>query len=153
MVQFVVAERGTYALILEAGVNKSIKVGKLGKLDIEPGFYIYIGSAFGPGGLKARLRHHLKPATKPHWHIDYLRRFARVIEIWYTDDGRRREQDWVVNVEKLPATLMVHPGFGASDSRNISHLFSTRKRPDFNAFVTIIEKIPNHGRVYLNKIT
>jgi len=148
-----VEQKGTYALILATDTRMYIQVGRLGKLLVEPGFYIYIGSAFGPGGLKARLNHHLKSAARPHWHIDYLRRSAHVIEIWYTTDPLRREQDWVAGMEKLPATSMVHPGFGASDSKGVSHLFSARKKPNFASFVNVIKGIPKHGDVFFSEIT
>jgi Uri superfamily endonuclease len=147
----VVNQKGTYALVLRAGRKKRVQVGRLGKLLVQPGFYIYIGSAFGPGGLKARLNHHLKPAAKPHWHIDYLRRNAQIIEIWYTTDPLRRERDWVLSMEKLPATAMIFPGFGASDSHDVSHLFLSRDKPGFESFANIIKGISGHGDVFLSE--
>jgi len=46
------------------------------KLDLLPGYYIYIGSAFGPGGVRARMLRHLRADKPKHWHIDYLREFC-----------------------------------------------------------------------------
>ena len=128
-------------------------MGRLGKLLMEPGFYIYVGSAFGPGGLKARLNHHLKPAVNAHWHIDYLRPYARVIEIWYTTDPIRRELDWVTRLTRLRSMAAVHPGFGASDSNCVSHLFSAMEKPGFERFVEIINTIPDHADVFMSKMT
>ena len=51
---------------------KRIDIGSLGRFDILPGFYAYVGSAFGAGGLRARIGHHLESTAWPHWHIDYL---------------------------------------------------------------------------------
>jgi len=48
----------------------AIRVGKLGVLPLQPGFYVYVGSAHGPSGLRARLAHHLGPGSRRHWHID-----------------------------------------------------------------------------------
>ncbi len=39
---------------------KRFEMGRLGRFDIIPGYYAYVGSAFGSGGLPARLGHHLK---------------------------------------------------------------------------------------------
>jgi Uri superfamily endonuclease len=74
------AATGTYVLLLYLAENRTITVGKLGTFDFPMGWYTYIGSAFGAGGLVARLKHHLQPGDRPHWHIDYLRREAQVVE-------------------------------------------------------------------------
>jgi hypothetical protein len=62
---------GTYVLILELTTRKVIQVGALGRIKFTAGWYAYAGSAFGPGGLAARINRHLMSAKKPHWHIDY----------------------------------------------------------------------------------
>ncbi|MHA1685878.1 MAG: GIY-YIG nuclease family protein [Candidatus Heimdallarchaeaceae archaeon] len=41
-------------------------------LTIERGYYLYVGSAFGTGGLSSRLSRHLKHEKKIFWHIDQL---------------------------------------------------------------------------------
>jgi len=64
--------KGTYVLIAFAGQMKRLEIGRLGTFAIVPGFYAYVGSAFGSGGLRARIGHHLESTTAPHWHIDYL---------------------------------------------------------------------------------
>jgi len=45
-------ERGTYILIASVLQMKRLKIGRLGTYDLLPGFYAYVGSAFGPGGLR-----------------------------------------------------------------------------------------------------
>jgi Uri superfamily endonuclease len=52
--------QGTYALVFTAKRKKRLIIGKLGTLTLQPGYYVYVGSAFGPGGLKARIGHHRK---------------------------------------------------------------------------------------------
>jgi Uri superfamily endonuclease len=37
-----------------------LEIGRLGVYDIVPGYYAYVGSAFGAGGLRARICHHLE---------------------------------------------------------------------------------------------
>ncbi len=60
---------------------KRLEIGRLGSFNIIPGFYAYVGSAFGPGGLRARIRHHLESVAQPHWHIDYLLGYAEPVEV------------------------------------------------------------------------
>ncbi len=64
-------DKGTYVLIASVCQMKRLEIGALGKFDIVPGFYSYVGSAFGPVGLRARIGHHLESTAAPHWHIDY----------------------------------------------------------------------------------
>ena len=50
----VIAPRpGTYALILLCASNARIQIGRLGKMHLQTGYYVYLGSAFGPGGLNS----------------------------------------------------------------------------------------------------
>ena len=51
---------GTYALILSCASNARIQVGRLGTMQLQCGYYVYLGSALGPGGLRARIAHHQK---------------------------------------------------------------------------------------------
>ena len=50
------AHPGTYALMLQADRRQTVQVGRLGQLAVEPGCYVYVGSALGPGGVRARGR-------------------------------------------------------------------------------------------------
>ena len=49
---------GTYALIISSSSKEIINVGKLGKLKLQKWYYVYVGSALGPGGLKTRIKYH-----------------------------------------------------------------------------------------------
>lgn len=86
-------QNGTYILIAVLLEMKRLKVGRLGTYDIVPGFYAYVGSAFGPGGLRARMQHHLESVAEPHWHLDYLLGYAEPVEVWYAFSDRKLEQD------------------------------------------------------------
>ena len=76
--------KGTYVLIDFVAKMKRLEIGRLGAYDIVPGYYAYVGSAFGPEGLRSRLAHHLESTATPHWHIDYLLGVAEPVEVWYT---------------------------------------------------------------------
>jgi Uri superfamily endonuclease len=60
------ADNGTYILIARMSQMKRLQVGSLVEFDIIPGFYAYVGSAFGSGALRARIGHHLESSTEPH---------------------------------------------------------------------------------------
>lgn len=129
-------EKGTYVLISNVQQMKRLAVGALGDFDITPGFYAYVGSAFGSGGLAARVTHHLESTAEPHWHIDYLLRIATPIEVWFTTADRKLEKHWVELLENAPQFRVPIPQFGSSDyhrSRS-SHLFYSKRRPSFRWF-------------------
>jgi Uri superfamily endonuclease len=71
-----------YVLIASVAQMKRVRIGSQGDFDIVPGFYAYVGSAFGAGALRARLGHHLESTAAPHWHIDYLLQVAEPSEVW-----------------------------------------------------------------------
>ena len=126
--------RGTYILILWVACGFGIRVGALGLLNFPPGLYAYVGSAFGPGGLRARLSHHLSPVHTNHWHIDYLTQNGEVVEIWYTCDPAKREHEWAAVFAGLPGVSGLFPGFGASDCQCRTHLFHLLADPRMDDF-------------------
>lgn len=134
-------ETGTYALILKAEETFRLKVGKLGSMQVEPGFYIYVGSAFGPGGLAARVKHHVRRPRKNHWHIDYLRRKIELVEIWYSCEPRHLEHAWAAALSELDNVTVPLPGFGASDCACKSHLFYSEMNPSVLAFEQALKQV------------
>jgi len=129
------AAPGTYALLLRATRAQRIGVGRLGVLDAEPGTYVYVGSAHGPGGVQARVRRHARTDGKAqHWHADYLRAATTLQRAWITYHADRRECAWAQTMRALPdATLPMH-GFGASDCGCPSHLVRFAGCPSLAAF-------------------
>ena len=112
-------DKGTYVIILYVGNGKSIQIGKLGKFKFRKGYYAYVGSAFGPGGLKSRLKHHIEPKKTYHWHIDFLN--PLVTELWVSNNGARLEHEWARALGKTASDKIL--GFGCSDCTCESHLF------------------------------
>jgi len=114
---------GTYVLILRLPRSAvDIRVGRLGCFRFWAGWYAYVGSARGPGGLAARLARHLRPLKTMHWHIDYLRAQAQPVEIWYATGMQRRECAWAFALSGLPGASVPVSRFGASDCRCPAHL-------------------------------
>jgi len=128
------SRQGTYALVLACERDRVIQAGRVGPFELSRGHYVYVGSAFGPGGLKARLAHHAKRSPRPHWHIDYLREHAHIVEVWYTQDPRRCEHLWARLLSGMRGVRTPVVGFGASDCRCPSHLFYFERRPSKTAF-------------------
>ena len=126
------AKPGTYILLLKLETATSISIGALGTFDFPAGWYAYVGSAFGPGGLRGRLAHHLRPVRRPHWHIDYLRQAASVQHVVFKAGTELREHVWAAQLAALPGAWMPVPRFGASDCRCPAHLVGYRSeaRPD-----------------------
>ena len=120
---------GTYVLWLHLPGHRRIGVGRLGDIDFAPGYYGYVGSAQGPGGLAARVGRHLRGGLKLRWHIDYLRRAAHPAAVWYCVSPRRREHDWAKVLAAIPGGWVPAPGFGASDCACPTHLIGYRALP------------------------
>ncbi len=62
-------------LLIFSQLYHAVRVDKRGSrvAVLKPGFYIYVGSACGPGGLRARISRHLCGKRKRlHWHIDRI---------------------------------------------------------------------------------
>ena len=116
------AQGGTYALHLWLNDPERMRIGKLGEFYFPPGDYIYIGSALGPGGLKARLTRHLRGKNRHHWHIDWLRDMVDVIGVYYITCVSHYECKWSQSLLNLPQATVPAAGFGASDCRKSRNL-------------------------------
>lgn len=134
-------EPGTYALVLGSHTSTSTQIGRWGRLNIHPGYYIYVGSAFGPGGVLARVSRHYREAKSKHWHIDYLLEFVSSISVWYSYDPIRLEHCWAQALIKMTDIKSVR-GFGCSDCKCETHLFFSVMEPELAAFASTI-----HGSV------
>jgi Uri superfamily endonuclease len=115
---------GGYALELYLEQPCAVDIGRLGRREFPAGIYLYLGSARGPGGLRARLARHLRSpaAIRFHWHIDYLRPFARLVALaWLCEaDGAPADLEcrWSQALASLPGAVIAVPGFGAADCRS-----------------------------------
>ena len=125
---------GTYVVWLRLAHRTEMVVGSLGKAVFPKGHFAYVGSAFGPGGLPARVGRHLAGIGRPRWHIDHLRHHADPVLAWVTVRPERREHDWAAVLAALPGATLPVRGFGASDCGCPAHLIHFRRRPGVNVF-------------------
>lgn len=144
---------GTYSLVFRSSLERLIAVGKLGQLRAKPGFYVYVGSAFGPGGLAARVAHHGRSSGYPRWHIDYLGLSNNLEEVWYTYDPMHREHQWTEIIDSLKGSSIPLVGFGSSDCRCQSHLYFFPSKPPGRSFRRRVHvKYDNHGKIIIEKL-
>ncbi len=120
--------KGIYILHLSIKTEARVKVGRLGRIAFAAGYYAYVGSAFGPGGLSARLAHHLRPASSPHWHVDFLRPHGVVDKCWWSRTAPDCEHLWARGLMRLRGARTPVHGFGSSDCRCDSHLIHLQRR-------------------------
>lgn len=119
--------KGVYIILGYLTRDKVINVGCLGRKLFRRGLYLYVGSARGPGGLKARVGRHLVKDKRVKWHIDYLTVDPdfKVLAILYTSSPSISERDVVKVLIKGGFSTPIK-GFGSSDDRNVtSHLLYT----------------------------
>jgi Uri superfamily endonuclease len=115
--------KGTYLLFLSNTKSQKINIGKQGDFLFPSGLLVYVGSAFGSGGLMGRISHHLRVSRKCHWHIDYLLQKMPVFQVLYTENPSRLEHEWAMLLKSIPELNIPMKRFGASDCQCASHLF------------------------------
>ncbi len=117
--------KGVYVLILRMTESKDIRIGKLGRLHFRRGYYSYVGSAQGSGGVKRVTRHFSvaqRKNTTRKWHIDYLLPHSEVICAVFSPTDEAIE---CVVAKLLGEYSKALHGFGCSDCSCESHLFFT----------------------------
>ncbi len=135
-VRYVEKNSGGYLLILQIDEMLHQKVGSLGTLRFDPGYYIYAGSA--KTNLKSRIARHERTKRKNfHWHIDYLRPAAvqiKALPIYTNQDIECEMANSLSDIGGRPI-----PKFGSSDCNCSSHLFyfedNPMEKPDFQNMV------------------
>ena len=119
-------------MVLALHPGTDIAAGALGPRYFPPGWYVYVGSALG--GLFPRVRRHVRGGGKTHWHIDYLRRHADVVEVWYLVSETRWECAWYKAASTMPGARVAHRRFGSSGCACASHLVHFTSQPSFDDF-------------------
>ena len=107
-------EPGAYALTFRLDAPVTLPIATLKNPTLGAGTYVYAGSAFGPGGIRARVSRHLTTEKKAHWHIDHLSACAVCVRVETYPDGH--ECALIADLLAAGADIPV-PGFGSSDCR------------------------------------
>ncbi len=111
--------RGVYALIVLVGEPFDSEVGALGHVVLDPGIWVYVGSAMGRGStsIEQRVRRHLSDEKRLHWHIDYVLTCAKVVQVVWAESTSSKECDLVQALVRRPGFAAGPRGFGASDCK------------------------------------
>ena len=120
-------EPGAYVLLIRLEKRLSLDIPVFQGKSLQPGHYAYCGSAWGPGGIHARVSRHLRKDKPVRWHVDRLTASGKVEQAGIHIAGRECD---------LAGKLLAHggvpvlPGFGSSDCRTCpAHLL---RMPDGN---------------------
>lgn len=105
---------GAYALLIHAERDVIVRRSGFDHIFV-PGWYVYAGSAYGPGGIGARLRRHFRQDKPIHWHVDHLTVAADALEAVVIEGGS--ECAIVSALSASPAFQPAVAGFGSSDCR------------------------------------
>jgi Uri superfamily endonuclease len=123
--------RGVYTLIIRFSRHCKISVGARITAVVEPGLYLYTGSALGRGStsLEFRIRRHLRREKREFWHIDRLLacESASVISVILAQTTGKAEcgvNDALLEDRKLTVPFM---GIGSSDCRCESHFLAAKR--------------------------
>ena len=142
--------KGTYVLILNLKRDKRVIVGNSKKAELSPrlfqaGYYAYVGSAFGPGGLSSRIKRHLVKDKALIWNIDFLRKESGPVEVWVSDQKNRPEKQWAKILSDMNRGEPIENFGNTDDVKSKTHLFYFKKQPSVRIFRELIKKkIPNH---------
>lgn len=118
---------GTYMLIMRASGATRVCVGAAGVVDIDPGWYLYVGSALG--GLWQRVTRHLTQEKRLRWHIDYLLQAMEIQEVWFRVGSERSECSWSRALATSSRFTAVG-AIGASDCACRTHVYRCALPPD-----------------------
>lgn len=109
---------GAYVVAIAVAAPLAVRLGGGVSARLRPGRYLYCGSAYGPGGLPARLGRHFRKDKSIRWHVDQLTTAGEVRGAWAIPGGD--ECELVARLGFLPLPI---EGFGASDCAHCrSHL-------------------------------
>ncbi len=132
---------GSYILLTRVEQAIQIEVGSLGLLQVDAGYYTYVGSAMS--GLDSRILRHLSSDKKHFWHIDYLLDHAQVLGVAKVPSCQRLE---CRIADLLAKKLQPIPHFGCSDCSCRSHLFYAREIDRIHSVVSdAISTLPASG--------
>jgi Uri superfamily endonuclease len=132
-------ESGTYIIVLKVKTSQKIEIGKIGQFTFEKGYYFYIGSAHGPGGIRARIERHLRKDKASHWHIDYLSSAVPITAVIICYSKKKKECIWASKLISSSSLSTPVNGFGSSDCSCQSHLFFSKLNYNIDIFIELLK--------------
>lgn len=106
---------GSYLLLLHLAAKLTPGVPKFAGCTLSPGWYLYAGSARGPGGIAARAGRHLRADKPVRWHVDHLTNAADQVLAAPVPDTS--ECEIAGSLASTAGFSIPVAGFGSSDCR------------------------------------
>lgn len=127
--------KGSYSIIFKLSNDEKLEIGALRTIFLNRGFYVYNGSAYGAGGLRSRIKHHVEKKKRLHWHIDYVTSSGKC-KILKVIACKKRNLERSASLEMLEEkeSFVGIPRFGATDDKAAkTHLFLIRANSEEEA--------------------
>jgi Uri superfamily endonuclease len=147
---------GVYILVLYLSQTTAITFNRKSSRHLfPPGWYVYVGSARGPGGLSRRVARHQRrnaDGKRMHWNVDYFREHATLCEVWYCEtESSEAEHQWACVVRDLTSATVPVLKFGANDCTAgcPSHFFHLADRPSTVEFRSKLESRTLSTKVFV----
>lgn len=120
--------KGAYALIIEVENEVNIQLKSLGKVLLQSGTWVYIGSAMGEGStsLENRIKRHFRSEKTVHWHIDHLLdKNVKLLKAFWTQSPVHAECDIAQEIQSRNEFQAGPRQFGSSDCKSgcAAHMF------------------------------
>lgn len=132
-----IKDTGSYLLVLRLEKDRLMKIGRLGKILFQKGYYIYVGSAMR--NLRARIERHRGKRKKMYWHVDWL---TLVADGFLSIPIRSSQRQECEIAQALSSIMTSGPsGFGSSDCQCPTHLFWAERSPlEIEAFHNVLQR-------------
>lgn len=122
--------RGVYTLVIFFRHLRTIRIRKHVSIVLEPGLYLYTGSALGYGStsLEARIRRHCVRQKTKFWHIDRILacRTSQIVAVLFAETSRKAECGLNKALLECRNFSIVAKGIGSSDCRCNSHFLAAK---------------------------
>jgi len=148
-------KKGNYILVFRLEERTRQNIRRFIDVLLEPGYYLYCGSAHGNGGLKGRITRHLTRSFKKFWHIDFLKECLQPFEVWCQVNSEKIECSFCQFLHSQMGGEIPIKGLGSSDCRNKcdSHLVRFHQKTDLdNAFIELNNKFNGIIRIYAHDL-
>jgi len=124
--------KGTYTILLICSEPFRLKLGSLGCVKVKKGYFVYTGSALGPGSvsLEGRINRHRRRSKNVRWHIDYLTTRREIHTRGSVSIRSRARLECLINtdiIKKLRGCPLIERA-GASDCKCRGHLLRVREQ-------------------------
>ena len=149
------SKKGNYILVFRLEERTRQDMRRFKDVILEPGYYLYCGSAHGNGGLKGRISRHLNRSLKKFWHIDFLKVYLQPFEVWCQVSSEKIECSFCQFLHFQMGGETPIKGFGSSDCRNKceSHLVRFPQKTDLDSvFIELDNKFNGMIRIYAHDL-